>query len=114
MAFVPLFGDGSRLTVIVTLRAAPGRVPKQYVDVRWASVTMTCPSGPRTVLVVASAELRGSSFASDVTDPSGARRHLRGRFVSSTRAVGEVRVSFADPRGGGTCDTGLLQFSAGS
>jgi hypothetical protein len=114
VAFMPLFGDGGRLTVIVTLRSRPGRAPQQFVDVRWGSVPMACPSGPRTILVAASALLRGSSFASDVVDPSGARRHLRGRFVSSTRAVGEVRVTFADPRGGGTCDTGMLRFSTGS
>jgi hypothetical protein len=114
IAFMPLFSADRRLTVIVTLRTKPGRAPQQFVDVRWGSVPMTCPSGPRTVLVAASALLRGSSFASDTTDPSGARRQLRGRFTSSTRAVGEVRVSFADPRGGGNCDTGLLRFAAGS
>ncbi len=112
--FMPLFGEDGRLTVLVTLRSTPGKPPQQVVDVRWGSVPMTCPSGPRTVLVATSAPLRGSAFASDVVDPSGARRHLRGRFVSSTRAVGEVRVSFADPRGGGVCDTGTLEFTAGS
>lgn len=108
--FTPLFSEDRRLVVLVTLRSSPGKPPQQYVDVRWGSVQVTCSSGPRTALLATSALLRGSSFASDVTEPSGARKHLRGRFTSSTRAVGEVRVTFADLRGG-TCDSGLLRFT---
>jgi hypothetical protein len=57
--------------------------------------------------------LRGSSFGDDQTGSSGDRKHLTGHFVSATKAVGTYQVTFPDQRGGGgTCDTGEVQFTA--
>jgi hypothetical protein len=110
--FDPLFNADRSLRVLVSFQQDRGGKPRQVVDFRAGNVPMTCTtSGAQRALLIVIVPLRGSSFADDQTDSSGGRKHVNGRFVSATKAVGEFRVNYPDLRGG-TCDSGTVQFTA--
>jgi hypothetical protein len=108
----PLFNADRSLSVSIGLQYGRGK-PTKIVGLRAGNVPITCPtSGALRVLVVVVVPLRGSSFSGTETDSSGGRKQLDGRFASATKAVGTYQVSYPDPRGGGTCDSGKVSFTA--
>jgi hypothetical protein len=110
--FNPLFNADRSLRVLVSFQQERGGKPRQVVDFRAGNVPVTCTtSGAQRVLLIMIVPLRGSSFADDQTDSSGGRKHLSGRFVSATKAVGEFKLSYPDLRGG-TCNSDTMQFTA--
>ncbi len=111
--FNPLWSADRSLRVIVLMQQVHGQRPRQIVQVTRGSVPIACPtSGELRILVAVQVPLRGSSFSGTETESSGARKWVSGRFTSATRAVGEYQVVLPDPRGGGSCDTGRVAFTA--
>jgi len=95
----------ARLTVILD-RSARGKRAKAVI-LDW-SMSARCPAGASAVEMRVRGAIRGNAFASTINAPTFKQR-FTGRFASTHKALGSLRVRFPDGRGG-TCDTGTQRF----